>query len=63
MSCPEGYMQPPFITPSPLNNKVAITSDSPESIIARDNVMCDTGWYQDIATYPAHPTQRDAEVS
>jgi hypothetical protein len=65
MFCPatRSYMKPPCVAPSPLENKVAITSASPESSMLRGNVICDTGWNQDMSTYPAHHAQWDAQVA
>jgi hypothetical protein len=63
MFSPASHTQPPCVAPSPLKNKVAITSASPESSIVRGNVIRDTGWNQDMSTYPAHPAHWDAQVT
>ncbi|KAF8494578.1 hypothetical protein F5888DRAFT_629050 [Russula emetica] len=60
---PTSYMQLPCVTPSPLKNKIVITSASPESSIVRGNVNRDTGWNKDMGMYPAHPEQWDAQVA
>src|ERR1700679_1963544 len=61
--CPAGYMQPPCVARSPLKNEVAVISTSPQSSIVRGDVICDTGWNQDIDTYPAYSAQWDAQVA
>lgn len=64
MFYPASYMQPPYVAPSPpLKNKVAVTSASPESSIAHGNVICDTGWNQDMGTYPAHASEWYSQVT